>query len=221
MSKNRINYPIIRDILDGWKMTHSETPSVPPQLSHAHSQLLLLRGHGLAEPLLAGHKLGAWWCLMCSTFPATFCTSTHAAIQKLQRINAERERNRGSALSWNLKKTWLQPLFDITYFSLREINESRAGWRRRHRRHRRHRHEKWHYYLLGMKRVCNCVCVCLRNCSWGAIHCSCMKPSSKNRFVHVCVCVCVCVCVHAGVRRSCVWAEWSMSIKLLCVWQTF
>lgn len=51
-----------------------------------------------------------------------------------------------SALNEDAEESWLKSVFPITYFSIREINEGRAG------RGRRLRCDKWCYYLCGMKK---------------------------------------------------------------------
>ena len=85
-----------------------------------------------------------------------------------------------SAQKEDAQETWLKPVFPITYFSIREINEGRAG------RGRQRCGEKWCYYLFGMKKSVS-VCVCFRKSSWCC-------GTFKN--ISVCVCVCVCVSTH-------------------------
>lgn len=51
-----------------------------------------------------------------------------------------------STLDEEAEEAWLKPVFPITYFSIREINEGRASWGRRLCC------EKWRYYLFGMKK---------------------------------------------------------------------
>lgn len=72
------------------------------------------------------------------------------------RESAERRKNKTDkqrAWSWTpstldeeAEEAWLKPVFPITYFSIREINEGHASWGRRLCC------EKWRYYLFGMKR---------------------------------------------------------------------
>lgn len=95
-----------------------------------------------------------------------------------------------STLDEEAEEAWLKPVFPITYFSIREINEGRASWGRRRCC------EKWRYYLFGMKKRCVCV--------WESLHALLFSAAARRKTGLEIVCVWfVCVersCVQAGRR---------------------